>query len=150
MIARPGALRARHPDDEVRITMQCLHRGLHFAAIALAAAAAGCAAPPQQQSALVVMSANALPDDPGLPPPGTTWRLDERELVALSPAPYVPPPPTPIPAPRIAPARAYVPFYAPYSPGYALPWYSGWGIGIGYGFGRVHHTHRAWRGHSRR
>jgi hypothetical protein len=136
----------------MRITMQGLHRSLQLAAAVLTAAVAGCAATPPHETAVVVMNANALPQDPGLPPPGTTWRLDQRELVALSPAPYVPPPAMPIPASPAAPAPIYGPLYSPYPYGYTMPYYYGWGIGIGYGFGSVHrsHLHRGWRGHRRR
>jgi len=92
----------------------------------------------------VTMGAAASSDDRGLPPPGTTWRLDERELLALSPAPYVPPPPTPIPQPpRVVPVVPYAVPYPYY--GYGVPYY---GPSFGFSFGYVHprHSHRrGWR-----
>jgi len=89
------------------------------------------------------MKPDSLPADAGLPPPGTTWRLGERDLLALSPAPYVPPPPTPIPAPpRVAPAPV-MPYVVPYY-GWGMPYY-GPGFGFSFGYSHPRYSHRRWR-----
>lgn len=118
--------------------------------IAVLCMLAGCAASPVPPTEVLTMKADALPPEPGLPPPGTTWRLDEAALQMLSPAPYVPPPPLmlPYPVPGVAPPP---PVYVPYT--YVPPplFY----FGLGYGWGGHRHWsggHRAFhpRGHFRR
>ncbi|HEY9445626.1 MAG TPA: hypothetical protein VIQ62_01010 [Burkholderiales bacterium] len=110
----------------------------------LALALAGCSAMPAHETRVVTMGADASPEDRGVPPPGTTWRLDEHELLALSPAPYVPPPPTPIPQPpRVAPVVPYAVPYPYY--GFGVPYYGpSFGFSFGYSHPR-HHSHRRWR-----
>lgn len=112
-------------------------------------ALAGCATPPVHETQVVVMKTGSLPADSGLPPPGTTWRIEERELLALSPAPYVPPPPTPIPAPpRAAPAPPMVPYAVPYGVpyyGWGMPYYYGPGFGFSFGYSHPRYPYRRWR-----
>lgn len=104
---------------------------------------AGCTTPPIHETQVVVMKPDSLPADAGLPPPGTTWRLGERDLLALSPAPYVPPPPTPIPSPpRIAPVPV-MPYVVPYY-GWGMPYY-GPGFGFSFGYSYPRYSHRRWR-----
>jgi len=113
-------------------------------AATLLMALAGCATQPVHETQVVQMKPGALPGDPGLPPPGTTWRLEERELLALSPAPYVPPPPSPIPMPpRAAPAPLMVPYAAPYY-GWGVPYY-GPAFGFSFGYAYPRYTHRRGR-----
>jgi hypothetical protein len=95
------------------------------------------------ETRVVEMKPGAPGDDAALPPPGTTWRLDERELLAMSPAPYVPPPPSPIPMPpRVAPP-AYAPYATPYY-GWGAPYY-GPAFGFSFGYSYPRHTYRRWR-----
>lgn len=99
--------------------------------LAITALLAACAvdAPPQYGQ-VVTMKASEAASREGYPPPGTVWRLDERDLKAMSPAPFVEPPPPPRlpPPPRPNdPAPEYYgpPYYAP-----SLYWGSGfyyWG-----------------------
>src|SRR3712207_7462765 len=50
----------------------------------------------------------------GSPPPGTVWRLDPRDLEALSPAPFVEPPPPPrLPPPPRPNDPPPLPYYGP-------------------------------------
>jgi hypothetical protein len=110
---------------------------------ALLLALAGCASPPVHETQVVVMTPGAVRNDAALPPPGTTWRLDERELLALSPAPYVPPPPSPVPMPpRVVPAPLMAPYAAPYY-GWGVPYYGpAFGFSFGYSYPRYTHRHR--------
>lgn len=114
-----------------------------FACVIVLFVLAGCAVSPVAETQVVVMKRGAMPEDPGLPPPGTTWRLDERDLVAMSPAPYVPPPPTPVPPPPTVVVAPAVPYMAPYSL-WGAPYY---GPAFGFSFGYFHsrHSHRRWR-----
>lgn len=117
-------------------------RPAHAAAALLTLA--GCAAQPVHETQVVVMKPDSVPADPGLPPPGTTWRLEERELTALSPAPYVPPPPAPIPSPpRVVPAPPLMPYVYPYY-GWGVPYY-GPSFGFSFGYSHPRHSHRRWR-----
>jgi hypothetical protein len=111
---------------------------------ALLLALAGCASPPVHETQVVVMASGAAHNDAALlPPPGTTWRLDERELLALSPAPYVPPPPSPVPMPpRVAPGPM-APYAAPYY-GWGIPYY-GPAFGFSFGYSHPRYSHRRWR-----
>ena len=68
------------------------------------------------------MKADA-PAPAAFPAPGTVWRLDERDLASLSPAPIAEPPPPPRwpPPPRpneYPPPPAYY-----YGPPYGAYWY---------------------------
>ena len=83
---------------------------------ALLALLCGCAAEPPRYGEVVTMKAGAAPPE-AYPAPGTVWRLEERDLNALSPAPVIPAPPPP----RIPPPPR--PNGAP--PGYGPPPY--WG-----------------------
>jgi hypothetical protein len=99
-------------------------------------------APPTE---VVSLRAGSLPEEPGLPPPGTTWRLDPAELQALSPAPYVAPPPLmlPYPVPGVA---APPPVPEPYLYVPPLPLFY---FGLGYTWDSHRHSHRShrhWRG----
>lgn len=83
------------------------------------------------------------PDAAGpTPAPGTVWRLDEQALQALSPAPYVAPPPQPIPQPpRVEPVAPYVvPYY-----GWGVPYDYGPGFGFSFGYTHPRHPYRRWR-----
>lgn len=109
-----------------------------------------CAVAPVHETKVVTMGAAASSEDRGLPPPGTTWRLDEAELLALSPAPYVPPP-TPIPQPprveRPVPYVAPYPYYGYGVPYYGVPYY-GPSFGVYFGYSHRHgrsHDHRHFR-----
>jgi len=108
--------------------------------IAVLAVLAGCATSSPPPAQVVTLKANSLPPEPGLPPAGTTWRLDSNELQSLSPAPYIPPPPLmlPYPVPGVAPPPP--PPYAPYAYGLPPIFY----FGLGYGWG----GHRHWPGMS--
>lgn len=87
-----------------------------------------CATPPPTEpmpraSEVVVMKPNEAPPA-AYPAPGTVWRLDEKALKALSPAPIAEPPPPP----RYPPPRAgeYPPPPPPayyYPPAYGTYWY---------------------------
>ena len=83
---------------------------------------AGCVseAPPYRE--VVTMKAgDAAAAASGYPAPGTVWRLDERDLRALSPAPVLEPPPPPRrPPPRPNEPPAY---YGPYHGPYYGPYY---------------------------
>lgn len=61
----------------------------------LALALAGCATEPVLYGEVLTMKAGEAAAVSGHPPPGTVWRLDERDLKALSPAPILEPPPPP-------------------------------------------------------
>ena len=68
---------------------------------------------------VVTMKADEAASRSGSPPPGTVWRLDDRDLKVLSPAPFVEPPPPPRlpppPRPNDPPPAYYgAPYYAPY------------------------------------
>lgn len=101
--------------------------------LTLVAALAACAAEsPIVYGDVVTMNADTAAAHAGYPPPGTVWRLDERELKALSPAPFVEPPPPPKrPPPRrpTDPPQSYyrAPYYDPY---YGPAW--GWGPSFHY------------------
>ncbi len=111
----------------------------------LALGVAGCAAPPARDTQVVVMNSDALPAEPGLPPPGTTWRLDEHVLLALSPAPYAPPPAQPIPAPPPALSVVpVVPYPAPYPYFWGAPYY-GPAFGFSFGYSNSHYPHHRHR-----
>jgi hypothetical protein len=115
------------------ISMQ-MHHALF--GIALLGVMTGCVtAPPPTE--VVMLRATDLPQDAGLPPAGTTWRLDESDLKTLSPAPYVPPPPLmlPYPIPGVAPPP---PVYAPdgFDPVPPLIYF-----GLGFGWGDHGHSH---------
>ena len=86
-------------------------------------ALAACATqPPAQPGEVVVMRAADAPPS-AFPAPGTVWRLDDKDLKTLSPAPVAEPPPPPRwPPPRVGeypPPPAY--YY--YPPGYGTYWY---------------------------
>ena len=87
--------------------------------IALSLLLAACAAEGPRYGEVVTMKADEAARAPGQPPPGTVWRLEERDLRALSPAPYVdgPPPPRLPPPPRPddpPPSPYYGPYYDPF------------------------------------
>ena len=87
-----------------------------FWRVALSAVLTACVAVPPPSTEVMTLRAGALPQEPGVPPAGTTWRLEENDLHALSPAPYVPPPPLllPYPVAGVAPPPAYAPYaYVP-------------------------------------
>jgi hypothetical protein len=66
---------------------------LRFPLLILIALFAGCAAPPRYGEVITFKAGEATPG--AAPMPGTVWRLDEKDLNALSPAPIVPAPPPP-------------------------------------------------------
>ena len=81
--------------------------------------------PPAQPGEVVVMRAADAPPS-AFPAVGTVWRLDEKDLKTLSPAPIAEPPPPPRwpPPPRVGeypppPPPAY--YY--YPPAYGTYWY---------------------------
>ena len=87
----------------------------HYLIAALAASLCGCAAhaPPPPYGQVMTMKADEAAAMSGYPPPGTVWRLDERDLKALSPSPLVPAPPPPM-RPPPPPAGWYPPpWYGP-------------------------------------
>lgn len=113
------------------------------AAAALVLVLAGCAVPPVQETQVLVMKPGA-PSGEALPPAGTVWRLEEKELLALSPAPYVAPAPQPIPMPpRVSPAVPVVPYAVPYY-GWGAPFY-GPSFGFSFGYSHPRYPHRRWR-----
>jgi hypothetical protein len=74
---------------------------------------AGCAAEPPRYGEVVTMKAGEASnaEHPGL---GTVWRLDEKDLKALSPRPIVPAPPPPnLPPPPRPNAGHPPPVYYP-------------------------------------
>ena len=73
--------------------------------IAVLALLAACVAEGPQYGQVVTMKADEASAASGYPPPGTVWRLEERDLRALSPAPFVEPPPPPRLPPPVAPPR---------------------------------------------
>jgi hypothetical protein len=87
-----------------------------------AAVLAACAAEGPQYGNVVTMPANEAKAASGYPPAGTVWRLDERDLRALSPAPIVEPPPPPRlpPPPRPNDPPVPQPYYGP--PYYGPHW----------------------------
>ena len=102
------------------------------ALLPLVAVLGACATPPPTEPAtrpaeVVVMKPNEAP--PGaFPVPGTVWRLDERDMKALSPAPVAEPPPPPRypPPPRAGSYPPPPPAYY-YPPAYGTYWYwRGW------------------------
>jgi hypothetical protein len=105
----------------------------------------GCASHVARETEVVTMRAEALPQNPGLPPHGGVWRLDERDLARLSPAPYVEPPPPPLAAPYAGVPAVPAPYAWP-SPyfGWGVPYY---GTAFDFSFGHSHprHFHRRWR-----
>lgn len=87
---------------------------------------------------VVTMDSGSAASQSGYPPPGTVWRLDDRELKALSPAPFVEPPPPPRhpppPRPNDPPPAYYsAPYYGPYYGPYFGP---SWGWGPSFHFWR--------------
>ena len=92
--------------------------------LALVVALASCVAEgPPVYGDVVTMKANEAASQAGYPPPNTVWRLEERDLQALSPAPFVEPPPPPRlpppprpndPPPPYYGTPDYGPYYAPY------------------------------------
>lgn len=109
-----------------------------FACAVALLAVIGCATSPLRETSVLAMKANALPDDAGLPPAGTVWRLDEHDLHTLSPAPYVPPPAQPIPMPpRVSPRTPPPPvWFHPYW-GWGVPYHgSSFGFSLRYGYPR--------------
>lgn len=87
-----------------------------FPAVLALALLAGCVTEPPIHTEVVTMKAGEGAAASGLPPPGTVWRLDERDLRALSPAPIVegPPPPNYPPPPRPEERYQYGPYPGPY------------------------------------
>jgi hypothetical protein len=63
--------------------------------LAAAALLAACEATPPRYGEVISMKAQDAARVSGYPAPGTTWRLDEADLRALSPAPTLEPPPPP-------------------------------------------------------
>ena len=98
---------------------------------ALSLLLAGCVADAPQYGEVVTMKAHEASAASGYPPPGTVWRLEERDLRALSPAPLVEPPPPPrLPPPPRPNAPPPQPYYAPY---YGSPYYGPyWGPSFHY------------------
>ena len=89
--------------------------------LVLTAMLAACVTEPPRYGEVVTLKAGDPPPDSAYPPPGTVWRLEESDLKALSPAPFVEPPPPPRLPP---PPRPDVSYPAP--PGYYAPppyWY---------------------------
>ena len=103
-----------------------------LACSALFALLAACAAEPPRYGEVITLRAGEAPPAADYPGPGTVWRLDERDLTRLSPAPLVPAPPPPqLPPPPRPDDWSYygAPYYAPhwnYAP------YFNWGFGFGY------------------
>jgi hypothetical protein len=89
-------------------------------AAALALALAGCAAHAPQYGEVVTMTVSEAALASDVPPPGTVWRLDERDLKRLSPAPAVEPPPAPALPPPPRPNDPPPSFYF-----YPLPYFYG-------------------------
>jgi hypothetical protein len=88
--------------------------------LGVCAALAGCVADAPSYGEVVTMKAGETSSVSGYPPPGTVWRLDARDLQALSPAPIVDPPPPPqLPPP---PRPNDPPYYGPswYGPSFYL------------------------------
>jgi hypothetical protein len=105
-----------------------------LACSALFAVLVACAAEPPRYGEVVTWKAGEPPPASDFPGPGTVWRLDESDLMRLSPAPLVPAPPPPqLPPPPRADDWPYYGsrFYSPYSD-YAPYW--NWGLGLGFGF----------------
>lgn len=102
-------------------------------------ALASCAADaPPVYGDVVTMDRGMAAGQSGYPPPGTVWRFDDRELQALSPAPFVEPPPPPRhpppPRPNDPPPAYYsAPYYGPYYGPYFGP---SWGWGPSFHFWR--------------
>ncbi len=100
--------------------------------LALVLALAACTAQgPLDYGDVVTMKANEAASHSGYPPPGTVWRLEERDLQALSPAPFVEPPPPPRlpppPRPNDPPPPYYgTPHYGPYYGPYWGPSFHYW------------------------
>jgi hypothetical protein len=87
---------------------------------------AACAADaPPPYAHVETMKAGEESSRAGFPPPGIVWRLDERDLKTLSPAPIVEPPPPPRlpPPPRPNDPPLPAPYYGP--PYYGPYWHSG-------------------------
>lgn len=105
----------------------------------LLSALSGCTTTPVPDTQVLTMKADASGAQSGFPPAGTVWRLDEQDLLTLSPAPYVPPPPQPIPAPRPETRRIYPPPPVGFHPywGRGWPHYgSDYGFALRYGYPR--------------
>ena len=83
---------------------------------------AACATQPVPQAGeVVVMKANEAPAA-AFPVAGTVWRLDEKDLKTLSPAPVAEPPPPPrYPPPRAGEYRPPPAYY--YPPAYGTHYY---------------------------
>jgi hypothetical protein len=80
-----------------------------------------CASEPARHGEVITMKAGEASAVSGYPAPGTVWRLDEKDLKALSPAPIVPAPPPPRLAPPPRPNEAYPSGYH-YGPPPSLYW----------------------------
>ena len=106
---------------------------------------AGCATAPVPDTQVMTMKADASGAQAGFPAPGTVWRLDEQDLKTLSPAPYVPPPPTPIPMPPREQPRVYTPpppvgVYPYWGRGWPHDG-SNWGFSLRYGYPRYRYPY---------
>ena len=86
-----------------------------------------CALEAPRYSDVVTVRAGSEVGAAQLPGPGTVWRLEETELRALSPAPYVEPPPPPKLAPPPRPNDPPPAYHAPYY-GSPYPYWSGPGF----------------------
>jgi hypothetical protein len=93
---------------------------LRLLPLAVLALLAACVAEGPQYGQVVTMKADEGRAASGYPPPGTVWRLEERDLRALSPAPFVEPPPPP----RLPPPPR--PNDPPPQPYYGAPYYDPW------------------------
>jgi hypothetical protein len=91
--------------------------------IALTFLLAACASDPPRYGEVVTMKAAEASSVAGSPPPGTVWRLEERDLRALSPAPIVEPPPPPRLPPPPRPNDPPPPVY--YEPHYGGGYFGG-------------------------
>jgi hypothetical protein len=84
-----------------------------------------CVSEPPRYGEVITMKAGDAPRDVPYPAPGTVWRLDEKDLKAMSPAPIVPAPPPPRLPPPPRPNEAYPPGYY-YGPPASIYWGPGY------------------------